>query len=352
MATPDIPDAPAGAAPRPGCTDDVLYAREGVLGRALLARPKAINSLTGPMVESLLAQLDAWADDDAVAAVAIEGLGPKGLCAGGDMRAARESALAGTDDAMAFFRTEYAMNGRLATYPKPVVAFMDGIVMGGGVGISGHDSLRLATERTRLAMPETAIGFFPDVGGSKLLADAPGELGTYLALTGAHATGADAVHLGVADAVIASDAWPGVVERLAAGETLDAGVGEIPDSPLAAQAGWIDECFAGDDAAAILARLEAHPDDAAREAAATIRTRSPLAVCVALEAVRRAATSSLADVLARDVVLAARFVHRSDMPEGVRDVLVDKGTGEPPAWLYPRVEVVPREAVEEMFRPL
>lgn len=345
----DPSDIPEGAAPRPGHTEDVLYLRQGALGRVLLNRPKAINSLTTPMVTSLREQLHAWTEDDAVAAVSIEGLGPKGLCAGGDMRAARQSALDGTGDAVTFFDIEYGVNALLGAYPKPVVAFMDGIVMGGGVGLSGHDSLRLATERTRLAMPETAIGFFCDVGGSYLLARAPGELGAYLAMTGTSVSGADAVHAGFADAVIDSADWPHLVERLAAGELLTADVGDTPPSSLAAQQDWIDECFTGDDASAILARLEEHREDAARECAALIRSRSPLSVAVVLEQVRRARSMTLPEVLAQDLVLARRFVERSDMPEGVRDVLVDKGKGSRPQWLYPTVEDVPRSVVDSMF---
>lgn len=337
------------AAPREGHTEDVLYVRDGLLGRVLLNRPRAINSLTTPMVASIADQLADWADDDGITSVSIEGLGEKGLCAGGDMRAARESALAGDDRAMEFFRIEYGVNGTLAAYAKPVVAFMDGIVMGGGVGLSGHDSVRLATERTRLAMPETAIGFFPDVGGCRLLASAPGELGAYLAMTGVTIDGADAVHAGFADAVISSGEWPDLVARMASGELLDLTDEQAPASPLAAQQGWIDECFAGDDAAAILARLEGHDSAEARECAALVRSRSPLSVCVSLEAVRRAASMSLDEVLAQDLVLARAFVERSDMPEGVRQVLVDKGRGEPAAWLYPTVEDVPRDVVASMF---
>lgn len=344
-------EAPTTATPRPGHTDELLYERRGALGRILLNRPRAINSLTTPMVESLLAQLQDWAGDDEVASVSVEGVGPKGLCAGGDMRAAREATLEGRDDAVVFWDHEYQVNAAIATYPKPYVAFMDGIVMGGGVGVSAHGSLRLATERTRLAMPETAIGFFPDVAGCWWLAKAPGELGPYLAMSGASMTGADAVATGFADALIPSDEIPSLLDRLADGERLDPSVGDTdPTSPLVAQRGWIDECFAGDDPAVILGRLEAHGSEEARQCASDIRTKSPLSVAVALEAVRRAARMrSIKEVLQQDRVLGRHFWERSDMPEGVRVVLVDKGKGAPPRWLWDRVEDVPHDVVQGMF---
>ncbi|MTB71325.1 enoyl-CoA hydratase/isomerase family protein [Arsenicicoccus sp. MKL-02] len=344
-------DAPTTASPRPGHTDEVLYERRGALGRILLNRPRAINSLTTPMVDSMLEQLRDWSADDEVVSVSIEGVGPKGLCAGGDMRAAREATMAGRDDAIVFWDHEYQVDAAIAAYPKPYIAFMDGIVMGGGVGVSAHGSLRLATERTRLAMPETAIGFFPDVAGCWWLAKAPGQLGPYLAMTGASITGADAVATGFADALISSDELPALVDRLAAGERLDPSVGDTdPTSPLVAQRGWIDECFTGDDPAVILRRLEAHGSEEARGCAAVIRTKSPLSVAVSLEAVRRAARMrSINEVLQQDRVLGRHFWERSDMPEGVRVVLVDKGAGEPPQWLWDRVEDVPHDVVEGMF---
>ncbi|AKT51465.1 3-hydroxyisobutyryl-CoA hydrolase [Arsenicicoccus sp. oral taxon 190] len=344
-------EAPTTALPRPGHTDEVLYERRGTLGRILLNRPRAINSLTTPMVDSALEQLQDWAEDDEVVSVSIEGVGPKGLCAGGDMRAAREATLQGRDDAIVFWDHEYRLDAAIAAYPKPYVAFMDGIVMGGGVGVSAHGSLRLATERTRLAMPETAIGFFPDVAGCWWLAKAPGEIGPYLAMSGTSITGADAVATGFADALISSDEIPSLLDRLAAGERLDPTVGDTaPASPLMAQRDWIDPCFAGDDAAIILARLERHDGDEARECAAVIRTKSPLSVAVALEAVRRASRMrSVREVLQQDRVLGRHFWERSDMPEGVRVVLVDKGKGAPPQWLWDHVEDVPHDVVQSMF---
>ena len=177
------------------------------------------------MVRAILAQLQDWAEDDAVTAVSIEGAGDRGLCAGGDVRAIREAVLTGTGDPLAFWADEYALNATIHHYPKPYVAFMDGVVMGGGVGISAYGSLRLVTERSRVAMPETAIGFFPDVGALHLLSRAPGELGTHLALTGVPVGGADAVVLGLADALVDSADLPAIRAALADGagpEVVDA----------------------------------------------------------------------------------------------------------------------------------
>lgn len=335
----------------PGSDAPVLFERRGALGRVVLNRPKAINALTTPMVTALHEQLQAWADDDTVRAVSLEGAGPMGLCAGGDMRAVRESALAGDDAAMTFFTREYAVDGLVARYPKPFVALMDGVVMGGGVGLSAFGALRLVTGSTRFAMPETAIGFFPDVGVRYLLARAPGELGTHLALTGSPVDGADAIAAGFADAQIDAATWEGLLDRLAAGETLDASVGEVPLNSLAEARSWIDPCYAGDDPVAIVHRLEARPEPAARAAAEVVRSRSPLAVAVALAGIRRAADAvSVDQVLDEDLGLAARYVEDSDLAEGVRDVLVDKGRGAPPRWRYDRLEDVPHEVVAGFFR--
>ena len=243
-------------AARPGMTDEVLYARDGHLGRILLNRPKVINVLNDPMVSSVLAQLQDWAVDDAVFAVSIQGAGERGLCAGGDVRALRTALLAGSAGALRFWADEYRLNAAIDSYPKPFVAFMDGIVMGGGVGISAHGSLRLVTERSRVAMPETTIGFSPDVGSLFLLSRAPGEIGTHLALTGLPVGGADAVSAGLADALVASADISRIIARLAAGESLDAGVGNTSAvGDLGAQRDWIDSCYAGNDPVTILRAL-------------------------------------------------------------------------------------------------
>lgn len=337
-------------APRPGMTTDVLYAREGRLGRILLNRPRVINVLNDAMVTSVVAQLQDWAQDDAVAAVSIQGAGERGLCAGGDVRVLRTAVLAGSMEALEFWAHEYQMNAVIDSYPKPFVAFMDGIVMGGGVGISAHGSLRLVTERSRVAMPETTIGFSPDVGSLFLLSRAPGELGTHLAMTGLSVGGADAVSCGLADALIASHDIPGIFARLAAGKSLDARVGSTSTvGDLDADRDWVDACYAGDDAVAILAALQSHPAPRARQTAEVLRSRAPLAVCTALEAIRRAGRmDTLAEVLEQDRVLGASMAGSGDFLEGVRALLVDRDNS--PRWRHQSLAEVDAAEVAGLFK--
>ena len=337
--------------PRRGATDAVLFARHGRLGRIRLNRPRAINALTHPMVAAMLAQLQDWAGDDAVTAVSIEGAGDRGLCAGGDVRAIREAVLTRTGAPLAFWADEYALNAAIHHYPKPYVAFMDGVVMGGGVGISAYGSLRLVTERSRVGMPETAIGFFPDVGALHLLSRAPGELGTHLALTGTPVGGADAVVVGLADALVDSADLPAIRSALAEGagpEVADA-LRREGDPQLPGHRAWIDGCYAGDDPVLVLKALHAHASSAAGEAAALLAQRSPLSVAVTLEALRRAAgMTTLEQVLDQDRVLGASLMGSADFVEGVRAVLVDRDHA--PRWRHASLEEVSRDEVEDAFR--
>jgi len=330
-------------------TDEVLYARDGHLGRIMLNRPKVINVLNGAMVSSVLAQLEGWEQDDAVAAVSIQGAGERGLCAGGDVRVLRNEVMAGSADPMEFWAAEYRMNAAIDRYPKPFVAFMDGIVMGGGVGISAHGSLRLVTERSRVAMPETTIGYFPDVGSLFLLSRAPGEVGTHLAMTGLAVGGADAISCGLADALIERREIPRLIARLAAGESLDAGVGSTSAvGDLAADRDWIDTCYAGNDPVTILRALRAHPAPGAQHCADVLQTRSPLSVCVALEAIRRAAgMDTLAQVLDQDLMLGSTFASSSDFVEGVRALLVDRDSS--PRWRHGSLDDVDPSEVARLF---
>lgn len=294
------------------------------VGRLTLNRPRAINALTQAMCATIHAALDAWAADDAVASVEVVGAGDRGLCSGADVRALRQIVLDG-GDWLGFFETEYAMNAAIAHYAKPYIAHQRGITMGGGLGVSVHGSRRLAYPDSAFAMPETIIGFVPDVGILGILAHAPGELGTHLALTGATVTAADAVLVGLADEV----------------------VGEAPPGVLELSRGWVDECYAGSDAAAIVGRLEAHEVPEARMAAVVMRQRSPLSVCIALEAIRRAATMSVDEVLAQDLALVRAMVPAPDFAEGVRAQLVDKDRA--PRWQHARIEDVTREEVLARF---
>ncbi|MFC4336785.1 3-hydroxyisobutyryl-CoA hydrolase [Salininema proteolyticum] len=328
-------------------TEDVLYARTGPLGRIVLNKPRSINALTHDMIHSLQAQLEEWAEDDSVSAVSVEGAGGRGLCSGGDVRFMRQSVLDGNADAVDFWADEYTMNLLIGEYPKPVVAFMDGVTMGGGVGVSGHASHRFATDRSRIAMPETAIGFSPDVGGMRLLSSAPGEFGTYMALTGEPVDGPTAVAAGFADAVVDHGEIPAIIDRLAAGESPDAILEEAKKPVPELDLSWIDECFAGDDPAAILAALQSHPSGEAKAAAEVVESRAPLSVAVALEAVRRAKGMSLADVLKQDLVLGKSFTANPDFVEGVRAKLVDKDND--PHWQHKSLKEVDRATVLAQF---
>jgi enoyl-CoA hydratase len=342
--------------PAPGHGDEVLYAADGPLGRVRLNRPRAINALDRASVDSLRQVLAGWAEDGDIRAVFLDGAGERGLCAGGDVRALREAAVAGDERLpVDYWEAEYAVNRQVAAFPKPYVAWMDGIVMGGGVGVSAHGSVRLVTERTQLAMPEVIIGFFPDVGILHLLARAPGETGTHLALTGTPVGGADALTLGLADVLVAGDAHGQVLRALREDPSLNASSlaarvappAEAAESWLEAQRGWIDECYAGDDAATILERLRARPEPEAREAAATIEARSPHSVAVTLEALRRAGALDLAGVFAQDLALGPAFVRHPDFAEGIRAQLVDKDRS--PRWADDSVADVPRAQVLAAF---
>lgn len=343
--------------------EDVLLFRQGRLGRIRLNRPRAINALTHGMVVAVREQLEEWAHDDRVTAVAVDGVGDRGLCAGGDVRAIREAAAQGrVEEALAFWDEEYRLNALIHDYRKPYVALMDGVVMGGGVGVSAYGRLRLVTERSRVAMPETAIGFFPDVGALWLLSRAPGELGTHLALTGSTVGAADAITCGLADAAVASGCLPLVVAHLADGGPVDDAVAaarEGTDPPggedpaghgiLEGERSWIDSCYAGEDPAAILTRLKADPAPGARAAASVLESRSPLSVAVTLEALRRAGRmSNLAEVLDQDRRLGRAFLTRgSDFAEGVRSVLVDRDGA--PHWRHASLDDVDPAEVRALF---
>ena len=320
--------------------DDVLVQRDGRLGRIRLNRPKALNSLTTGMVRTIRAALDQFSADDAVAAVLIDGCGARGLCAGGDIRALYETGKSDYAAAAGFFREEYDMNAAIAAFPKPYIAFMDGITMGGGVGVSAHGSQRVVTETTRLAMPETGIGFFPDIGASWLLAAAPGEIGTYLGLTGVQIGGADAIYAGLADVLVASEALPALAEALAAlppgvNDTVVrdvlSGFAQPGEAPLAAQRGVIDATMSKTSVPEIVAALLAEGSTFALATANTIGERSPTGLCVTLRLLRLARQSaSLAECLEREYAAACRVLKGDDFYEGVRAAIIDKDRN--PKW--------------------
>ncbi|MBR7825539.1 enoyl-CoA hydratase/isomerase family protein [Actinospica sp. MGRD01-02] len=338
----------------PSSDDSVLLRTEGRAAYLTLNRPKAINALTHAMVLRMGEALEAWQADASVQAVVITGAGERGLCAGGDIRAVREAVISGSPRAAAeFWRDEYILNLAIARYPKPYVAIMDGIVMGGGVGVSAHGSVRVVTERSLVAMPETGIGFIPDVGGTYLLSRAPGELGTHLALTGTPVGAGDAVLCGLADHFIPSEDLAAFAEALATDEVataLKSFTAPVPAAQLADQRVWIDECYAADTVEEIVARLRQHPDPAANATAATILTKSPTALKVTLAAVRRARElPDLRAVLEQEFLVSCSGLTEPDLAEGIRAQVVDKDRD--PHWVPAALAEVPDSAVARYFSP-
>ncbi len=327
---------------------DHLLAELGAdgVGRIVLNRPRALNALTLPMIRAFAHRLEAWDADPAVRRLLIRGAGQRGLCAGGDGGGSRTAARAGDPLPQAFFRAEYTLNARLARYRKPVVAIMDGIVMGGGIGVAGHVSRRVVTERSVLAMPETAIGFVTDVGGTYLLSRAPGELGTHLALSGARMDAADAIHCGFADLFVPSRHLDAVC---AAPDRLEAFAEPPPASPLAGERYWIDRCYRFDTVEAILAALSVDPVPQAQAAAATIRRMSPTALKVTLRALREArASGRLEPCLENEFRIAVAMVRPdADFIEGVRALLIDKDQA--PRWRPATLEAVTGAMVDAHF---
>ncbi len=337
--------------------DEVLTRVDGDVGVLTLNRPKAINSLTHPMVRAMDQALAAWATDDDVRAVLVTGAGERGLCAGGDVVALYHSAKVGGADARAFFFDEYRLNARIGHYPKPYVALMNGIVMGGGVGISGHGNVRVVTETCKMAMPEVGIGFIPDVGGTYLLSRAPGMIGLHAALTGAPFGAGDAIAMGFADHYIPQaklEAFTADVIGDGVENAIAAYAEEPPPSPLTAQQGWIDNCYAGETVADIVAALRGHDDGSAGHpataAADLIATRSPIALSVTLAAVRRAAAlPSLDDVLVQEYRVSCASLRSHDFVEGIRAQLVDKDRN--PQWSPSSLTAVTEADVAAYFLP-
>ncbi|GIF13705.1 enoyl-CoA hydratase/isomerase family protein [Actinoplanes teichomyceticus] len=326
----------------------------GHLARITLNRPQAINALTAEMVAIMRRALAGWASDDRVRTVLITGAGERGLCAGGDIRAIHADAVSGGTAALDFFADEYRLNATIAAYPKPVVAFMDGLVMGGGIGVSAHASIRVVTERSRLAMPEVGIGMHPDVGGSWLLAHAPGELGTHLALTGTPVGAADAIAAGLADHHVASADLPRLAAALSerdAAEAVAAFAGAATPGEFATARAWIDDCYRGDSVRDIVARLAGHPEPGAQAAAKEIATRSPTALTVTLRSLRSAATlPDLGAALDQEYRLSAAMLRLPDLAEGIRAQIIDKDRR--PRWRPATLAAVPGELVDACFAPL
>ena len=338
-----------------GHEDAVLAAVEGRMGRLTLNRPRALNALTHEMVRRITATLEEWERDPAVETVVITGAGERGLCAGGDIRQIHADARAGGGDASAaFWRDEYRLNARIARCPKPYVALMDGIVMGGGVGVSAHGSVRIVTERSRIAMPETGIGFVPDVGGTYLLALAPGQLGTHLALTGTTVGAADALLCGLADHFVPSHRLPELLQALAARavtDVLPSFVGAAPPGELGAHQEWIDHCYAADTVEEIVNRLFAYGAPAAKTAAESMLAKSPTALKVTLAAVRKARSlGPLEAVLDQEYRVSCAALSAPDLVEGIRAQVIDKDRT--PRWTPATLTEVTDDDVARFFAPL
>ncbi|MGI5531616.1 enoyl-CoA hydratase/isomerase family protein [Streptomyces syringium] len=339
---------------RDGTDDCVLLRTEGRAAYLTLNRPEALNALSHTMVRRVDEALTVWEHDPAVETVVISGAGERGLCAGGDIRSIHADARSGGDASAAFWRDEYRLNARIARYPKPYVALMDGIVMGGGVGISAHGSVRIVTERSKVAMPETGIGFVPDVGGTYLLALAPGELGTHLGLTGVPVGAADALLCGLADHFVPADALSALGADLAAGsvpDVLPRHVREAPEGRLAADREWIDHCYAADTVEEIVERLLAAGTPAAKEAAETILAKSPTALKVTLAALRRARDlGPLERVLEQEYRVSCAALSAPDLVEGIRAQVIDKDRA--PRWSPATLAEVGEADVARFFAPL
>ncbi|WP_233863459.1 enoyl-CoA hydratase/isomerase family protein [Paraburkholderia adhaesiva] len=365
----------------PSASDDEQYVVARVanrIGFIELERPQALNALTTGMVSAMLAALVRWRDDPDVLAVVVLSRHARSFCAGGDIRFLYESFRAGDQAALdTFFSTEYRLNHAIFAYPKPYVALMNGVVMGGGMGISQGayrtGGLRVVGASTRVAMPETRIGLFPDVGMGWFLARTPGALGRYLAVSGETIDAAGALYAGLADVYLDDSAWPALIDALetepfASGTELVARIRREVATPevtqqtvdacaLASARAWIDRHFSHTDVPAIVASLEAATRDAenpdaseaewAGQIVGVLRERSPLSMAVSLEVVSRA-EDSMADVLRRDLDLTRSSFTQGDVMEGIRARIIDKDNL--PTWRFARVEDVTASDVEKMFR--
>ncbi len=337
---------------------EILCVREGVAGVVTLNRTQALNAITHGMVREMRRALDAWAADPAVTRVVVTAAGERAFSAGGDIRHLYELGKAGRrEEALAFWREEYALNTLIKRYPKPYVALIDGIVMGGGVGVSLHGSYRVAGDRYQFAMPEVGIGFFPDVGATYALPRLPGETGTWIALTGERVRAADALALGLATHVAGSAALTEIRDALIGGEPVDETLARLaglqPPAPIEADRPIIDACFRADSVQAILAGLDAAAEGGsafARRAADTMRTKSPTSLMIALEQMRRGRSLSFEDAMRTEFRIVSRIIEGHDFYEGVRATIIDKdGT---PRWEPSRLEDVSPADIARYFEPL
>nr|WP_321525859.1 enoyl-CoA hydratase/isomerase family protein [uncultured Cohaesibacter sp.] len=332
--------------------NDILFEKRGCVGLVTLNRPKALNALTLDMIKGLAEQLEDWKQDDDVKAVILTSASERAFSAGADIRFVYTCK---GNPPYEFFSTEYKMNCSMASYPKPYLSLVDGIVMGGGVGLSCHGRYIAVGSKTTFAMPETGIGFFPDVGGVYLLSRMPGKVGIYCGMTGARLGQADCLKFGLATHAIGAESFPEIIEQIAKGAASDevlarhAGVatGEgLDDEAL----GVIAEAFAGASVNEIIGRLEANPVPFAKQTLDLLRSRSPLSVHIAFEQMRRGATMSFKECMQMEYRILERILDGSDFYEGVRATIVDKDGA--PAWQPPTFEAVTEEMVLSHFLPL
>ena len=337
-------------------TNDVLISTDVRVGRIALNRPKAIHALNLAMCEAMIDALVKWQGDAAVEAVIIDHSEGRGFCAGGDIRMLAESGAKDGKEARAFFHTEYRLNHLLFTYPKPVVAFMDGITMGGGVGISQPAKYRVATEHTRFAMPETGIGLFPDVGGGWYLPRLEGRVGAYLALTGARLDGAECLALGLATHYLPSEKLAEAKARIAVDPDRIGGIlGELsvtaPPAAITQHLEKINRLFASDTYEDILGALEADGGAWAEKELATLHGKSPQTCKVALRQLQEGGEMhDFAEQMRQEYAIGSRVVQMHDFIEGVRALIVDKDNS--PKWDPPTPEAVTDEWIDAIFAPL
>ena len=342
-------------------SDDLLFERRGAAGLITLNRPHALNAVSLAMVRELTRQLAEWETDPAVTRVIVASRDPRAFSAGGDVRALYDLGRAGRfDEALGYFREEYALNTHIKSYCKPYVALIDGIVMGGGVGISVHGSHRVAGDKFAFAMPEVGIGFFPDVGATWFLPRLSGRLGTYCALTGERLDGADAVVAGIATHRVPSARFPNLIESLCDADPVEESLAACAQSPArgaaAARRNAITAWFEADQVEEILGALDAEgamqgPNAAfAAETAALMRTKSPTSLKLALAQMRRGATLDFAECMRTEFRIVSRVVRGHDFYEGVRAVIIDKDQA--PHWQPASLAAVDPAEVERHFAPV
>lgn len=337
-----------------GDAAEIHFEQVGVAGLITLDRPKALNALTADMAAAMLDRLAAWRNDPGVSRVVVRAVGERAFCAGGDIRNLYEWGRAGDDRARDFYRVEYTLNAAIKRFPKPYVALIDGIVMGGGVGISVHGSHRVGTDAVTFAMPETGIGLFPDVGATYVLPRMRGETGLFLGLTGARLKTADALHVGVLTHVVPRDRHGDLADALAEPGDTDAILSEFTDTApppdLPAHEPAIDRCFAAERVEEIIARLEADDSEWAKTHVETLATKSPTSLKITFRQLRLGRTLAFEDAMRTEFRIVSRVLRGQEFFEGVRAVIIDKDNA--PRWHPDRLDAVTDDQIDAYFAPL